>query len=139
MPLFVKKLKEDAVVPTRATPGSAGFDLSSLGSLKIPSKGRAVVSTGISIKLPHGTYGRVAPRSGLAYNFGIDVLAGVIDADYREEILVILYNSGDLDFDVEKGQRIAQLIVEKIDMPEVEVVSHLSETERRGGFGSTGD
>ena len=139
MPLFVKKLDEDAVVPTRATPGSAGFDLSSVEKLTVPSKGRAAVRTGISIKLPPGTYGRVAPRSGFAYRFGIDVLAGVIDADYREEILVILYNSGDLDFDVEKGQRIAQLIVEKIEIPEVAVVSHLSETERRGGFGSTGN
>ena len=139
MPLFVKKLEKDAVVPARATPGSAGFDLSSVEKLTVPSKGRAVVSTGISIKLPPGTYGRVAPRSGIALKFGIDVLAGVIDADYRGEIRVILYNSGDLVFDVEKGQRIAQLIVEKIEMPEVEVVSHLSETERQGGFGSTGD
>jgi dUTP pyrophosphatase len=138
MPLFVKKLVEHATVPTRATSGSAGFDLSSVEQLTIPSKERAAVHTGISIKLPPGTYGRVAPRSGIAYRFGIDVLAGVIDADYREEILVILYNSGDRDFVVEKGHRIAQLIVEKIEIPDVEVVSQLSKTEREGGFGSTG-
>jgi dUTP pyrophosphatase len=106
--------------------------------LTIPSKGRAAVRTGISITLPPGTYGRVAPRSGIAYRFGIDVLAGVIDADYREEILVILYNSGNQDFVVEKGHRIAQLIVEKIEIPDVEVVLQLSETARQGGFGSTG-
>jgi len=136
--LLVKKLAEHATVPTRATPGSAGFDLSSVEQLTIPSKGRAAVRTGISITLPPGTYGRVAPRSGIAYRFGIDVLAGVIDADYREEILVILYNSGNQDFVVEKGHRIAQLIVEKIEIPDVEVVLQLSETARQGGFGSTG-
>jgi dUTP pyrophosphatase len=136
--LLVKKLAEHATVPTRATPGSAGFDLSSVEQLTIPSKERAAVRTGISITLPPGTYGRVAPRSGIAYRFGIDVLAGVIDADYREEILVILYNSGNQDFVVEKGHRIAQLIVEKIEIPDVEVVLQLSETARQGGFGSTG-
>ena len=136
--LLVKKLAEHATVPTRATPGSAGFDLSSVEQLTIPSKERAAVRTGISITLPPGTYGRVAPRSGIAYRFGIDVLAGVIDADYREEILVILYNSGNQDFVVEKGHRIAQLIVEKIEIPDVKVVLQLSETARQGGFGSTG-
>jgi dUTP pyrophosphatase len=136
--LFVKKLDESAVVPTRGTDLSAGYDLSSIVDTVVPSLGRVAVPTGIAIKVPVGTYGRIAPRSGLAFKHGIDVLAGVVDADYRQSVNVILYNTSGVDYEIKKGDRIAQLIIEKIEMFDVEVVDELDETSRKGGFGSTG-
>merc|ERR1719319_237928 len=89
--------------------------------------------------IPHGTYARLAPRSGLAWKHGIDVFAGVIDADYRGEVKVILYNTQDEAFTVKTGDRIAQLILEQIATPEVAVVEDLEASVRgSGGFGSTG-
>lgn len=138
-PLLVKKLVEHAIVPRRATDGAAGYDLSASEDATVPSRGRFAVSTGISIGLPEGTYGRIAPRSGLAYKFGINVFAGVIDIDYRGEVKVILYNSGVHPFVIQRGDRIAQLIIEKIETPDVAVVMDIDETARGdGGFGSTG-
>jgi len=139
MSLLVKKIHEDAVVPLRATEFSAGYDLTSVMDVYVPERGRVAVPTGISIRTPPDTYGRIAPRSGLALRHGIDVLAGVIDHDYSGEIIVILYNTSDTDHFIKKGDRIAQLILEKIATPEVAVVLELSYTERGdGGFGSTG-
>ena len=138
MNLLVKKLDADAKIPSRATEGSAGYDISSAEDVTIAAKSRAGVSTGISIRVPKNTYGRIAPRSGLAVKHGIDVLAGVVDFDYTGEVKVILYNTSDEDYFVKKGDRIAQLILERIETPEVEVVLELSETSRTGGFGSTG-
>jgi dUTP pyrophosphatase len=139
MALLIKKLIAHAVAPMRATEGSAGYDLSSAVDAVIPPNGRLAVSTGIAIGLPEGTYGRVAPRSGLAFKYGIDVFAGVIDADYRSEVKCILYNSGDQPFVIKSGDRIAQLIIEVIKTPDVAVVLEMNETVRgAGGFGSTG-
>ncbi|ABU44212.1 hypothetical protein AR158_C667L [Paramecium bursaria Chlorella virus AR158] len=137
--LFIKKLVVDAIVPTRATEGSAGYDISSIEDVVIPASGRVAVSTGLSIRVPNGTYGRIAPRSGLAYKYGIDVLAGVIDSDFVGEIKVILYNTSELDYIIKKGDRIAQLILEQIMTPDVAIVLELEDTMRgEGGFGSTG-
>ena len=139
MALLVKKLVAHAIAPMRATEGSAGYDLSSAVDAVIPPNGRLAVSTGIAIGLPEGTYGRVAPRSGLAYKFGIDVFAGVIDQDYRGEVKAILYNSGDQPFVIKTGDRICQLILEVIKTPDVAVVLEIDDTTRgAGGFGSTG-
>jgi dUTP pyrophosphatase len=98
-----------------------------------------MVSTGIAIGIPNGTYGRVAPRSGLAAKHGIDVGAGVIDPDYTGEVKVILFNNSDNDFEIKKGDRIAQLILEKVLTPEIKELGELAKTLRgEGGFGSTG-
>lgn len=98
-----------------------------------------MVDTDISIAVPAGTYGRVAPRSGLASKHSIDTGAGVIDADYRGPVKVLLFNLSDVDFKIAVGERIAQLIIERILTPEVMVVAELEETVRgAGGFGSTG-
>ncbi len=95
--------------------------------------------TDIQIELPTGCYGRVAPRSGLAAKNFIDVGAGVIDEDYRGNVGVVMFNHADQEFEVKKGDRIAQLICEQIFYPEIEQVEELSTTERgAGGFGSTG-
>ncbi|XP_010539067.1 PREDICTED: deoxyuridine 5'-triphosphate nucleotidohydrolase [Tarenaya hassleriana] len=135
----VKKLSDKAVVPKRASPLSAGYDLSSAMETKVPARGKALVPTDLSIAVPEGTYARIAPRSGLAWKHSIDVGAGVIDADYRGPVGVILFNHSDVDFEVKSGDRIAQLIIEKIVTPEVMEVEDLDSTVRgEGGFGSTG-
>lgn len=137
--LLVKKCRDNAVLPVRKTALSAGYDLSSCEAKTIPPKGTALVKTGLIVACPEGTYGRVAPRSGLALKHSIDVGAGVIDADYRGEVGVILFNFGTQDFVIQEGDRIAQLVLEKIELSEVEEVQVLDETVRgEGGFGSTG-
>ncbi|XP_028770133.1 deoxyuridine 5'-triphosphate nucleotidohydrolase-like [Neltuma alba] len=137
--LRVKKLSDKAVLPSRASSLSAGYDLSSAVETKVPARGKALVATDLSIAIPEGTYARIAPRSGLAWKHSIDVGAGVIDADYRGPVGVILFNHSDADFEVKIGDRIAQLIIERIMTPEVEEVQDLDSTARgEGGFGSTG-
>ena len=89
--------------------------------------------------MPHGTYGRVAPRSGLAWKHHIDIGAGVVDEDYRGNVGVVMFNHADQVFTVKKGDRIAQLVCEKIVYPDLEVLESLDETDRgSNGFGSTG-
>lgn len=131
-----------AKAPRRADPGAAGYDLSSVDEIIIRGKSQVIVDTGIVIECPSDCYARVAPRSGLAAKNSIDVLAGVVDSSYRNTIKVILYNHSDMPFMINIGDRIAQLIFERIYTPEFEEVfdsNHLSTTIRdQNGFGSTG-
>ncbi|KAF8516630.1 dUTP diphosphatase [Gautieria morchelliformis] len=137
--LLIKRLSDRARLPTRGSSLSAGYDLYSAENKVIPAKGKALVDTQISLAVPLGTYGRVAPRSGLASKFMIDTGAGVIDADYRGVVFVLLFNHSDTDFQVAEGDRIAQLIIEKIETPAVVEVNDLEATLRgANGFGSTG-
>mmetsp|Transcript_308 Transcript_308/g.538 ORF Transcript_308/g.538 Transcript_308/m.538 type:complete len:180 (+) Transcript_308:423-962(+) len=137
--LQVKKLSESAQLPTRGSPLSAGYDLYAAEASTIPAQGKGIVKTGIAVNCPEGTYGRVAPRSGLAWKNHIDVGAGVIDADYRGEVGVVLFNHSADEFKVNIGDRVAQLVLEKILMVPIEEVSELDSTKRgAGGFGSTG-
>ena len=137
--LKVKKLAYDARIPTRGSSGAAGYDLYACDDCIIAPTHRALISAGIALVLPPGVYGRVAPRSGLAVKHGIQVGAGVIDPDYTGEVKVVLFNHGDRHFEVRKGDRIAQLVLEKCDTPDVVEIGLLEETERgSGGFGSTG-
>jgi dUTP pyrophosphatase len=140
MSLKVKKLTFDAVVPTRGSDGAVGYDLYSSEDAIVPNQaGRALVGTGITVVLPPGVYGRVAPRSGLAVKHCINVGAGVIDPDYTGEIKVVLFNHGMNDFEIKKGDRIAQLVLERCETPPIEEISIVEDTERgSGGFGSTG-
>ena len=134
------RLRAGAKLPTRGSKDAAGLDLYSVESVSIPARSRAAVRTGLAVAIPRGFYGRVAPRSGLAVRHGLDVLAGVIDSDYRGEIICALMNHGDETFEVEAGMRIAQLIIESIATPEPQWGEDLSETTRgAGGFGSTGE
>jgi deoxyuridine 5'-triphosphate nucleotidohydrolase len=114
--LKVVKFRPEGVIPKRATSGAAGMDISSAMNCVVPAKGKAIVDTAISIAPANGVYGRIAPRSGLAAKHMIDVGAGVIDSDYRGEIKVVLFNHGLEDFKITAGDRIAQLILEKISM-----------------------
>ena len=135
--LKVKRLSENATIPTRGSSKSAGYDLYSAEDAIVGK--HALIKTDISISVPEGHYGRVAPRSGLALKSLIDVGAGVIDEDYRGPLGVILFNFSGVPFHVKKGDRIAQLIIEKISTPEVVEVIELDDTVRgEGGFGSTG-
>lgn len=137
--LLYKKVKSDAFAPVRMSPDAAGLDLFSCEDVVVPPHDKALISTGLILILPPGTYGRIAPRSGLAAKFFIDVGAGVIDADYRGEVKVLLFNFSQHAFNVRKGDRIAQLVVERIFTPELEEVSSVDDTIRGGnGFGSTG-
>ena len=120
-------------------PSSPGYDLAAAHDTIIPARGKGLVKTDLSIAIPWGTYARVAPRSGLALKQFIDTGAGVIDYDYRGPVGVVLFNHAETDFEVKRGDRVAQLILEKIVMAEVQEVEDLDETSRgAGGFGSTG-
>ncbi|RLU26321.1 hypothetical protein DMN91_000115 [Ooceraea biroi] len=133
------KLSDKAFAPVKGSEYAAGYDLRSAYKYIIPAHGKELVKTDLQIEVPPGTYGRVAPRSGLAWKNHIDVGAGVIDADYRGNLGVVLFNHSHEDFDIAPGDRIAQLICEKITYPQIEEVECLSETNRgAGGFGSTG-
>ncbi|OUM56556.1 hypothetical protein PIROE2DRAFT_18788 [Piromyces sp. E2] len=137
--IYIKKLTENAYIPKRETDGSAGMDLRSAYDEVIPPNTRKLVKTDIAIKIPKDCYGRIAPRSGLAIKHFIDLGGGVVDSDYRGNLGVIMFNFGEKEFVVKKGDRIAQLILERIYIPEVVEVEELDETERgAGGFGSTG-
>jgi len=184
--LKIKKLSDLAIIPTRGSQGAAGYDLSSAYEGVVPARGKALLKTDLAIAVPHGTYGRVAPRSGLTWKNSIDTGAGVIDEDYRGNVgvglfrpigiesnacsyerecldafneystlfnhnepidsqlyvwilQVILFNHSDVDFKVNAGDRIAQLVLEKIEVAQVVEVEDLDSTERgAGGFGSTG-
>ncbi len=139
--LKFKRLGEhDLPLPSRGNEFAAGIDMAYAGENTVVKAGeRKLLKSGFSVMLPPGHYGRIAPRSGLAYKHGIDVMAGVIDIDYRGDVGIILYNTSDIDFNVNYGDKIAQLIVESIAYPEPELVDELPETERgEGGYGSTG-
>lgn len=137
--LRVCRLSEDAMLPSRGTAAAAGYDLYSAVDIVVPARGKAIISTDLAIALPSGCYGRVAARSGLAVKHGIDVGAGVIDADYRGDVRVVLFNHSDVDIEVSKHDRIAQLILERILTPPVVEVTDLGATARgSSGFGSTG-
>ena len=141
--IIFKKLHKNSLVPKKGSPLAAGYDLFCYTDqdILIESMGKSKIPTGISVQLPHNTYGRIAPRSGLTWNKFLDVGAGVVDEDYRGEILVILFNFSKENVTIKNGDKIAQLIVERI-MPTEAVVyepdQDLSETKRGGkGFGST--
>jgi dUTP pyrophosphatase len=140
--ILVTKLDNDAVIPTYAKPGDAGADLYSISDLVLTPGERALVKTGIAIALPNGYVGLVHPRSGLGLKNGISVVntPGTIDAGYRGEIGVVLINH-DLheSFQVKKGDRIAQLVIQKVENAHFKLIDQLPESERAtGGYGSTG-
>ena len=126
-------------LPQYAHTGDAGADLKASESIIIPARNRAVVSTGIRLEIPEGHVGLIWPRSGLAVKKAIDSGAGVIDSHYRGEIKILLFNHSDLDFQIEPGDRIAQILIQKVERVQFLPADKLSKTARnKGGFGSTG-
>jgi len=152
--LRVMKLASTAIMPVRASDEAAGYDLAAClkdrngaprgelienGTITIRPGARQLIPTGLAFTVPAGTYGRIGPRSGLALNSGLDTLAGIVDRDYTHEVGVILINLGQEPFVIEHAMRVAQLVIEKIETPDVLEVDHLENTDRgAGGFGSTG-
>lgn len=141
--LYVKKLREGAMLPKRETIGSAGYDLCCLceESITVSPNERKLIPTGIAVEIPVGTVGLVYSRSGLSLKHGIHMAndVGVIDSDYRGELKVPVHNRSDVTYTVNNGDRIAQLVITPILTPEIEETDELSETVRgEGGFGSTG-
>lgn len=140
--LPIRRLHDDAVVPHRAYPGDAGLDLVSCEQVELGPGERAVVGTGIAVAIPDGHAGLVVPRSGLAARHGVGVAnaPGLVDAGYRGEVRVVLVNTDRSEgFTVERGMRIAQLVVVPVAMAAPVDVEVLPETERgAAGFGSSG-
>lgn len=139
--IFFKKLNEYALSPVTKTENSAGYDLFSCEEKIILPKQRVLINTGISLQIPPGYYGRIAPRSGLALNHSIDIGGGVIDRGYTGPIGIIVINNGDNTYRVQYGERIAQIIFEKVGdcVMFIEIFDDLPQTQRgANGFGSTG-
>ena len=138
--LFVKRLTETAKLPTRGSVEAAGLDLYADASVSIMPHANNLVPTGISVIVPTGYYGRIAPRSGVSVKTGLIVNAGVIDSDYRGEIKIVFQNPTRQYVDIKAGEKVAQLIIEKIALLDVKEVESLDQTERgSNGFGSTGN
>ena len=141
--LQIKKLNELAAIPSKGSPQSAGYDLYSTEKYTLKPLERKLFKTGLAMSIPSGMYGRIAPRSGLAYKQGIDVMAGVIDEDYRNEVGIILINLSNEDVAIPvvkdgKETAIAQIIFEFYNNVDITVVNELNSTERgQGGFGSS--
>jgi dUTP pyrophosphatase len=128
-----------ASIPTKGSPLAAGYDLYSSVDTTIEPFGKAIVNTDLMVAIPQGCYGRIAPRSSLAAHHGINVAAGVIDQDYRGTLKIVLFNHAKFPFKISQGDRIAQLICEKIIYPQLVEVNSLETTERgEKGFGSSG-
>ena len=126
-------------IPKYAHAADAGADLTASQKILIPPRDRLLVTTGIRLEIPEGYVGLIWPRSGLAVKKGIDCGAGVIDSHYRGEVKVLLFNHSDNEFQIEQGDRIAQLLIQKVERTEFLPAERLSETTRsQMGFGSTG-
>ena len=137
--LNFKRLDPRATLPTRGSQQAAGLDIFSIEEVAIEPQQRVLVRTGLAVAIPEGYYGRIAPRSGLATKKGLDVLAGVIDCDYRGEVCCLLFNAGDQTIHLPSESKICQLIIEKIITPTAVWRDEISDTDRgSGGFGSTG-
>ena len=135
----IKKLSEDAIVPTRANDTDAGWDLYVPHDFLLPHETSAIVPTDISMAIPTGYVGLIWDRSGVAVKKGIHRFAGVIDSGYRGEVKVCLWNSSEWDVHFRKGERIAQILFQAIPECDLIEVEELDTTERgEGGFGSSG-
>lgn len=139
MKILAKKLHPEAKIPSFAYPGDAGMDLYSVTDLVLKPGERASVPTGIALALPEGYVALVWDKGGVSHKFGVKVLGGVIDSGYRGEYLIGLVNLGHEDFEIKVGQKIAQLLIQKVEHPDIEEVTELNDTSRGAGrFGSTG-
>ena len=139
MTIKIKKLTSEAIIPKYAGPKEAGMDFYSSEESVIAPNERKVVKTGISMAIPNGYVGLLWDRSGLASRNGLKTMGGVIDSTYRGEIGIIIHNLSNQEFKVERGMRIAQMLIQPVEQKELIEVEELDETERgEGAFGSTG-
>ncbi|MCC7574836.1 dUTP diphosphatase [Candidatus Woesearchaeota archaeon] len=139
MKLKMKKLEQDAKLFSYAHEGDAGLDIYSYEDKTIKAGTRETIKTGIAIALEKGYVALVWDKSGLASKKGIKTMAGVIDSGYRGEISIVLFNTSKEDYEIKKGDKIAQILIQPIISAEIEEVNSLDETSRgENGFGSTG-
>lgn len=139
MEIKVKKLREDAKLPTKGHQGDAGIDFYAIEDVTFLPKSKHKVFTGVSIEIPEGYVGLVWDKSSIAFNKGLKTMGGVIDSGYRGEILMVLYNTCDEEVVIEKGDKIAQIIIQKFEDCDILETESLSESIRGDkGFGSTG-
>ena len=139
MKILVKRLHPDAKLPSYAHPGDAGMDLFAVERTVVKAGERTAVKTGVSMEIPDGYVGLIWDKSGVAVKGGMKALGGVIDSGYRGEILVGIGNIGSTDYVFEAGHKVAQMLIQKIERPEIELADSLSDTSRgHGAFGSTG-
>lgn len=137
--LKIKKLVEDAKIPTYAHTGDAGLDFFAYQTVTIKPGESHSIKTGIAVEIPESYVGLVWDKSGLSMNHGLKVLGGVIDSSFRGEVVMSLFNLSQKEYTLEKGQKIAQMIIQKFEEVIVNEVEELSETSRgEEGFGSTG-
>jgi dUTP pyrophosphatase len=139
MELPVHRLHPDAKLPEYAHDDDAGMDIFAYEETVVPARGRAAVSTGIAMAIPNGFVGLFWDKSGLATNHGLTILGGVIDAGYRGELRVTIANTSDTEHIFAKGDKVTQMLIQKVEHPTLIDTDHLPESERgAGGFGSTG-
>lgn len=139
MKIKVKKLNPEAKNPVYSHPGDAGMDLFSTERVVLRPNERASCPTGIAMEISEGYVGLIWDKSGIALNHGIKTMAGVIDSGYRGEIKIVLANMSNQVYTINVGDKIAQILVQKIENPEIEISEELSDTARgERGFGSTG-
>lgn len=137
--LNVKKIHPDAIIPSYAHEGDAGFDLRAVEDFILKPGERNLFKTGLCMEIPEGHFGSIRGRSGLAANHGIDVLGGVIDSGYRGEVGVVLINLGEKEVKISKGDKISQMVIKPVERVNIQEVSEISSTLRgEGGWGSTG-
>ena len=135
----IKKIHPDAIVPCYAHPGDAGLDLFTIESLELEPRERKTVPLGLAIEIPDGYVGLIWDKSGLSHKYGIKSFGGVIDSSYRGEIHIGVINLSDKFFSFEKGHKIGQLLIQKVEQIKFEEVDELADSNRgAGGFGSTG-
>ncbi len=139
MKIQIKKLNSKAKLPEYAHLGDAGMDLFSVESVTIKPGKKVVCQTGIAMKIPDGYVGLIWDKSGIASKGGVKTMGGVIDSGYRGEVRVVLQNLSKEDYNIKEGDKIAQMLIQKVESPQIEEVEELDDTERgEGGFGSTG-
>ncbi len=139
MILKVKKLHEDAKLPTKGHPGDAGMDFYAVEDVLFPAGKQERVPTGVAVEIPEGYVGMIWDKSSISFNLGLKIMGGVIDSGYRGEIIMCLLNVSSKDVLLPKGHKVAQMIIQKYEDCDIEEVSELSETVRgHGREGSTG-
>jgi dUTP pyrophosphatase len=139
MTIKIKKLSKDAIPPKFIREGDAAMDIYSSEDTIIPPNERKIIGTGIAMAVPNGYAGLIWDRGGCAAKYGLKIMGGVLDSNYRGEIKIILHNLSKEDFRVEKGMRIAQMLIQKIEQKNIELVEELDDTNRgEGRFNSSG-
>jgi dUTP pyrophosphatase len=135
----IKKVHPNAIIPKYAHEGDAGLDLVSVENLIVKPGEKVIVKTGLSMQIPSGNVGLIWDRSGMAAKYSMHTLAGVIDSGYRGEVGIVMINLSEKEFEINAGDRIAQMLIQPIIIPEIEEVKETGESSRGdGGFGSTG-